>query len=86
MTMKTQEIHRTSHVVSYIKTNYPQLDPRKFTIAKIGVRVYMYAVDSTGFLQRKFIFQGNLPAINGLKILKDSFERNVASAVAELGY
>jgi hypothetical protein len=84
--MKTPGIHRTSHVVSYIKSNHPQLDPRKFSIAKIGARVYMFAVDSQGFLQRKFIFQGNLPAINELSILRTSFERNVASAIKELGY
>jgi hypothetical protein len=46
----------------------------------------MFAVDSQGFLQRKFIFQGNLPAINELSVLKTSFERNVASAIRELGY
>jgi hypothetical protein len=80
------QIHRTSHVTAFIKSNYPQMDPRKFSIAKVGARVYMFAVDSQGFLQRKFIFQGNLPAINELSVLKTSFERNVASAIRELGY
>ena len=81
-----QPIHRTSHVTAYIKSNYPQLDAKKFAIAKIGVRVYMFAVDSQGYLQRKFIFQGNLPAINELSVLRKIFERNVEDAVRELGY
>lgn len=81
-----QPIHRTSHVVAYIKSTHPSIDPRKFSIAKIGSRVYLYAVDSQGLLQRKFIFQGNLPAMNELPVLRASFDRNVASAIRELGY
>jgi len=84
--MNPQGIHRTSHVVAYIKSNYPQMDPRKFDVVKVGPRVYMYAVDSTGLLQRKFIFQGNLPAINELSVLMNSFERNVKDAIKGLGY
>lgn len=62
------------------------MDPKKFDIAKIGARIYMYAVDRQGNLQRKFIYQGNLPAMNELSVLKKSFERNVDKAIEELGY
>ncbi len=78
-------INRTSHVKAYVKSTYPKMDLRKFEIAKIGVRVYMFGIDAEGSLKKLFIFQGNLPAMNELDVLKKSFERNVKSAVEALG-
>jgi hypothetical protein len=62
------------------------MDLKKFDIAKIGARIYMYGVDVEGNLQRLFIYQGNLPAMNDLEVLRKSFERNVEDAVKKLGY
>ena len=73
----SQEIKRVSHVIDYIKRNYARMNPKKFDVVKIGARIYLYGVDAHGNLQRFRIFQGNLPAINELAILKQSFERNI---------
>jgi len=80
------EIRRVSHVVAYIKSNYPLMDHRKFDVVKIGARIYIYAVDRENHLQRHMIYQGNLPAMNELAILKQSFERNVQEAIKKIGY
>ena len=81
-----QEIRRVSHVTDYIKKHYARMNPKKFDVVKIGARIYLYGVDTHGNLQRYRIFQGNLPAINELAVLKQSFERNIKEAVQKLGY
>ena len=80
------EIRRVSDVKEYIKNNYPRLNEKKFDIVKIGVRTYIYLVDTEGNLQRGILFQGNLPAINDLPALKKAFENNVRGILQKWHY
>jgi hypothetical protein len=80
------EIRRVSDVKEYIKNNYPRLNEKKFDIVKIGVRTYIYLVDTEGNLQRGIVFQGNLPAINDLPALKKAFENNVRAILQKWHY
>lgn len=80
------EIRRVSDVKHYIKNNYPRLNEKKFDIVKIGVRTYIYLVDTEGNLQRGVLFQGNLPAINELPALKKAFESNVRATLQKWHY
>ena len=80
------EIRRVSDVKEYIKNNYPRLNEKNFDIVKIGVRTYIYLVDTEGNLQRGIIFQGNLPAVNDLPALKKAFENNVRNILQKWHY
>ena len=80
------EIKRVSDVKDYIKSKYSKLKEKKFDIVKIGARTYVYLVDREGNIGRSMLFQGNLPAINELPILKKQFEKNIHDAMNKWGY
>jgi hypothetical protein len=80
------EIKRVSDVKDYIKSKYSKLNEKKFDIVKIGARTYVYLVDREGNIGRSMLFQGNLPAINELPILKKQFEKNIHDAMTKWGY
>lgn len=81
-----QELHRTSHVVIYIKTKYPRMDVKKYDVVKIGPRIYLYAINVQGNLQRHMIYRGDLSAINQLAVCKRSLDQNIQDAIVKLGY
>ena len=80
------EIKRVSDVKEYIKSKYNKLNEKKFDIVKIGARTYVYLVDREGNIGRSMLFQGNLPAMNELPILKKVFEKGVHDAMTKWGY
>jgi hypothetical protein len=79
-------IRRVNDVKKYITSKYPKLKENKFDIAKIGARTYIYLVDRNNDLQREPIFQGNLPAMNELNVLKKNFENTIDRIVKKHGY
>lgn len=79
-------IKRVEDVKKYIKSKYSKLSDKKFDVVKIGVRIYVYAVDRESNLQRAIIFRGNLPAINEVPILMKVFEKGVEDAMKKWGY
>ena len=79
-------IKRVEDVKKYIKSKYNKLSDKKFDVVKIGVRIYVYAVDRESNLQRAIIFRGNLPAINEVPILMKVFEKGVEDAMKKWGY
>jgi len=80
------EIKRVSDVKDYIKSKYSKLNEKKFDIVKIGARTYIYLVDREGNIGRSMLFQGNLPAMNELAVLKKAFEKSVHDAMTKWGY
>jgi hypothetical protein len=80
------EFKRVFDVKDYIKSKYPKLNEKKFDIVKIGVRTYVYLVDREGNLGRSIIYQGNLPAVNELPILKKVLEKGIHDAMTKWGY
>lgn len=80
------EIKRVTHVNDVIVRQYPRMNTNKFDVVKIGPRIYLYAVDSHNNLQRFKIFQGNLPAVNEVPVLRQQLDRNIKAAVQKLGY
>lgn len=79
-------IKRVEDVKKYIKSKYNKLSDKKFDVVKIGVRIYVYAVDRESNLQRAIVFRGNLPAINEVPILMKVFEKGVEDAMKKWGY
>jgi len=79
-------IKRTPDVKDYIKTKYNKLSEKKFDVVKIGVRIYIYAVDKENNLQRAIIFRGNLPMINEVPVLMKVFEKGIEDAMKKWGY
>ena len=80
------EIKRVNDVKKYIKGKYVKLSDKKFDVVKIGMRIYVYAVDRESNLQRAIIFRGNLPAINEVPVLMRAFEKGVNDAMRKWGY
>jgi hypothetical protein len=73
---------RTDDLKNYIASKYPRMDIKKFDIAKIGARVYIYFIDAEGNLQREVIFRGSLPMTNELAVLRNLLAANI-NAVLE---
>jgi hypothetical protein len=74
-------IKRTEDLKAYIQQKYPQLNPKKFDIVKIGVRIYIYYVGHDGNLQRQVVFRGCLPTTEGVPKLREVLENGIDAAV-----
>ena len=74
---------RTDDLKNYIASKYPRMDIKKFDIAKIGARVYIYFIDAEGNLQREVIFRGSLPMTNELPVLKRLLESNIEAIMSK---
>ena len=72
MTMNTAK-----DLKKFIADAYPALSPKKFDIAKIGPRMYIYFIDKDGDLQRERVWQGPLPMVNELVILRKQLDTRV---------
>lgn len=70
-------MNRVQDLKNYIATKYTKLNIKKFDIAKIGARIYIYFVDLDGNLQREQLFRGALPMVNEVPILKQQLELNI---------
>lgn len=70
-------MNRVQDLKTYIAGNYPRLNIKKFDIAKIGARIYIYFVDLEGNLQREQVFRGALPMVNELPVLKKQLETTI---------
>ena len=70
-------MNRVQDLKNYIATKYTKLNIKKFDIAKIGARIYIYFVDLYGNLQREQLFRGALPMVNEVPILKQQLELNI---------
>ena len=79
-------MNRVQDLKNYISGKYPRLQPKKFDIAKIGARIYIYFVDTDGNLQREQLFRGALPMTNELPILKKQLETNVHTVMSKWNY
>ena len=61
----------------FIAGKYPALNSKKFDIAKIGPRMYIYFIDHEGDLQRERVFQGPLPMVNELAVLRKQLDSRI---------
>lgn len=71
---------------TFIANNYPLLSTKKFDIAKIGPRMYIYFVDHSGNLQRERVFQGPLPMVNELAILRKQLDTRIEEIMKKWNY
>ena len=70
----------------FIAEKYPALSPKKFDIAKIGPRMYIYFIDQEGDLQRERVWQGPLPMVNELAILRKQLDTRVEELMQKWNY
>lgn len=74
-------LKRTTDLKQYILNRYPELEPAKFDIVKIGARIYIYYVDNSGNLARDQVFHGCLPTVEGLSKLHEVLDRRIDYAI-----
>lgn len=79
-------MNRVEDLKTYISTKYTKLSPKKFDIAKIGQRIYIYFVDQEGNLQREQVFRGALPMVNELPILKKQLESRISEIMEKWNF
>jgi len=79
-------MNRVQDLKSYIIGEYPKMDSKKFDIAKIGARIYIYFVDQSGNLQRELVFRGALPTVNELPILKKRLETTIDNIMTKWNF
>jgi len=70
----------------FIAEKYPMLKPNKFDIAKIGPRMYIYFIDKSGDLQRERVFQGPLPMVNELAVLRKQLDTRVEEVMTKWNF
>ena len=70
----------------FIAETYPALKPTKFDIAKIGPRMYIYFIDQDNDLQREIVWQGPLPMVNELAILRKQLDIRVEEIMQKWNY
>jgi len=70
----------------FITEKYSALKPTKFDIAKIGPRMYIYFIDQEGDLQRERVWQGPLPMVNELAILRKQLDTRVEEIMQKWNY
>jgi hypothetical protein len=75
------DLKRTGHLKTYILQKYPGLDPKKFDIVKVGVRIYLYYVGHDGNLHRAVVFKGCLPTVEGIGALKRQLDSLIEVAI-----
>jgi hypothetical protein len=70
----------------FIAEKYSALKPTKFDIAKIGPRMYIYFIDHDNNLQREIVWQGPLPMVNELAILRKQLDTRVEEIMQKWNY
>lgn len=70
----------------FITEKYPKLKPNKFDIVKIGPRMYIYFIDNRGDLQRERVFQGPLPMVNELVVLRKQLDTRVEEVMTKWNF
>lgn len=79
-------MNRVQDLKNYIVGKYPKLSAKKFDIAKIGARIYIYFVDLDGNLQREQLFRGALPMVNEVPVLKQQLELTVKTVMQKWNF
>lgn len=79
-------MNRVQDLKNHIASKYPKLAVKKFDIAKIGARIYIYFVDLEGNLQREQLFRGALPMVNEVPILKQQLELTIKNVMQKWNY
>lgn len=79
-------MNRVQDLKNYIAGKYPKLSSKKFDIAKIGARIYIYLVDTEGNLQREQLFRGALPMVNELSVLRNLLDVNINAVLEKWNY
>jgi hypothetical protein len=74
-------MNRVQDLKNHIASKYPKLAVKKFDIAKIGARIYIYFVDIEGNLQREQLFRGALPMVNEVPVLRQQLDLNIKNVM-----
>ena len=79
-------MNRVQDLKNHIASKYPKLAVKKFDIAKIGARIYIYFVDIDGNLQREQLFRGALPMVNEVPVLKQQLDLNIKNVMQKWNF
>ena len=79
-------MNRVQDLKNHIAAKYPKLAVKKFDIAKIGARIYIYFVDLEGNLQREQLFRGALPMVNEVPVLRQQLDLNIKNVMQKWSF
>lgn len=79
-------MNRVQDLKNHIASKYPKLAVKKFDIAKIGARIYIYFVDIEGNLQREQLFRGALPMVNEVPVLRQQLDLNIKNVMQKWNF
>ena len=79
-------MNRVQDLKNHIASKYPKLAVKKFDIAKIGARIYIYFVDIEGNLQREQLFRCALPMVNEVPVLRQQLDLNIKNVMQKWNF